>query len=257
MFIILFVLLYVQAVCKQQIVIKNNLLAWKCMGQPVGLCICWIGDPGNMEIWRSAGSLGLSSLLLGLLPLQITWKFCVITGGLRKVCSLGLSVPSLHVVCHHFYCFPIFFIYFLDVSYNRMKEDLSKGTALCDCKTAGGCRAGYIVPKEARGLRRRWVTVSGKTRGCLYIVQARFRRQRRINVLYTEIALPAFQVNAGVTSSASTCHVAGTLGRDFLSANHNYWDRKKTHNHAPDLVLSAGILKEKAQKTSDEIKYGI
>lgn len=50
MFIILFVLLYVQAVCKQQIVIKNNLLAWKCMGQPVGLCICWIGDPGNMEI---------------------------------------------------------------------------------------------------------------------------------------------------------------------------------------------------------------
>lgn len=80
----------------------------------------------------------------------------------------------------------------------------------------------------------------------------------------------AFQVNAGSTSRARTCHVVGTLGRDFLSANRNYWDRKK-NNPGPVLVLSAGILKEKAPKTPNnpspppfppppptpEFKYGI
>ena len=65
-----------------------------------------------MEIRRSAGSLGFSSVLLGLLSLQITGKFCVITGDSRKVYSLGLAVLSLqfayqpHVVCRHFSCFP-------------------------------------------------------------------------------------------------------------------------------------------------------
>lgn len=64
-----------------------------------------------MEIWRYAGSLGFSSVLFGLLYLEIIGKFCVITGDVTKVYSLGLSVVSLqfanqpHVVCHHFYCF--------------------------------------------------------------------------------------------------------------------------------------------------------
>lgn len=52
----------------------------------------------------------------------------------------------------------------------------------------------------------------------------------------------------------------GTLVSNFLSANHNYWDREK-NNPGPVLVLPAVVPKEKAQAPVNNHprkgKYGI
>lgn len=102
----------------------------------------------------------------------------------------------------------------------RMKGDLSKGQHCCGA--TGGLSTGLILPGAASFV---------EPRGCHYVVKL---------VLGGSVGEMSFILRLlGLPSQ-------GTLVSNFLSANHNYWDREK-NNPGPVLVLPAVVLKGKAQ----------
>lgn len=117
-------------------------------------------------------------------------------------------LPPPFLLLHGSQLFP--WLCFLDLLYNRMKEEPFQRLS-----------TGLMLPGAARFV---------EPRGCHYVVKL---------VLGGSVGEMSFILRLlGLPSQ-------GTLVSNFLSANHNYWDREK-NNPGPVLVLPAVVLKEKA-----------